>query len=338
MVTLDIVLITVPLKTGGIMVQPKINILEEFWKGYTAKIQAEVSLVNARIAHQGEKGGANERILIDLLTGFLPKQYGVSSGFVIDPEGECSKQTDIILYDNQYNPDLLEYKGGSIVPVDWTYAVIEVKTTLEVDLENAIKNIAKTKSLKYKERWEPTQESKEGGSLGRGVIAHGAKLTSSPIGAIFAYQSGWKDPATIKKNIDKWLKIVDKEFHPNLICCLMDGYLACYMKYPIKPKEDPENIKHALFPVYQPGTGDDLSSFIGIEGGPSTEYGQLFLFNGVYYPVSMYQGSVALADCSRTLLNFLLQLNDFMNRKTLISNLDIRDTYLPKKYRTGKAL
>lgn len=304
------------------MVQTKPNILEEFWKGYTAKIQAEVSLVNARIAHQGERGGANENILIDLLKGFLPKKYGVSSGFVIDPDGECSKQTDIILYDNQFNPDLMEYKGGSIVPVDWTYAVIEVKTTLKGELENAINNIAKTKSLKWEKCLEPVlyKNKKNPG--------WGGRMTSSPIGVIFAYQSGWKNPTTIKKNIEKCLEKVDKRLHPNIICCIMDGYISYYQKYPIESKKS-QNIQHWIYLL--PGT--ETGTYIKIEVKPRLDYGSLFPINGSFYPVSKYKKSVHLADSPRTLLHLLLLLNHFISLKTIISDLNIRTTYLPDSYK-----
>ena len=56
------------------MAKLKINLLEEFWKGYTNKIQTEVFRLNTLIKHPGEKGSTNERVLIDLIKGFLPSK------------------------------------------------------------------------------------------------------------------------------------------------------------------------------------------------------------------------------------------------------------------------
>jgi hypothetical protein len=134
----------------------------------------------------------------------------------------------------------------------------------------------------------------------------GRRMTSSPIGVIFAYQSGWKKLNTIKRNLEKCLEKVDKKLHPNLICCLMDGYLSYYQKYPIEPKKRPQNIRHLIYPVYPPETKID-SSYIKI-------------------------------DSAKTFLNFLLLLNQFMNLKTLISDLDIRATYLPDPYKLSVQL
>jgi hypothetical protein len=73
------------------------NILEEYYRGITQKIQGEVRFINSIFDHQGVKGEGNEAILRDLIKKTIPKQYGVGTGIVIDRHGNQSKQVDIVI-------------------------------------------------------------------------------------------------------------------------------------------------------------------------------------------------------------------------------------------------
>ncbi len=81
---------------------------------------------------------------------FLPEKYTLGSGFVIDSRGGQSRQTDIILYDRLFNPELFRYEGVNFYPVEVVYAVIEVKTTLRSgEIKDAIEKIPSIKSLLF---------------------------------------------------------------------------------------------------------------------------------------------------------------------------------------------
>jgi hypothetical protein len=54
----------------------------------------------------------------------------VGQGFVVDCEGQCSDQIDMIIYDRQYSPFLFKEEGTFYIPAESVYAVLEVKTTL----------------------------------------------------------------------------------------------------------------------------------------------------------------------------------------------------------------
>jgi hypothetical protein len=49
------------------------NILEQYYRGITQQLRAEVDFINSIFQHQGLKGEGNEGILRELLTRFVPK-------------------------------------------------------------------------------------------------------------------------------------------------------------------------------------------------------------------------------------------------------------------------
>jgi hypothetical protein len=51
------------------------------------------------VPHPGEKGGIRERRVADFLSNILPKRFGIGTGHIIDPRGQVSGQTDIVIYD-----------------------------------------------------------------------------------------------------------------------------------------------------------------------------------------------------------------------------------------------
>ncbi|HYT42334.1 MAG TPA: DUF6602 domain-containing protein, partial [Methylomirabilota bacterium] len=106
------------------------NIIEQYYRGISQQLHAEVNFINTLFRHQGLKGEGNEQVLRELLMKFIPKKYGVGTGVVIDRLGQQSKQCDIVIYDAFQYPSLLSLTSVHLFPVDIVYATIEVKTTL----------------------------------------------------------------------------------------------------------------------------------------------------------------------------------------------------------------
>lgn len=82
------------------------------------------------ITHDGVMGDVNEDHFIDLLRQYLPQRYAIDSAIVIDSNGASSDQIDIVIYDNQYTPTLLDQKSHKYVPAEAVYAIFEVKPTI----------------------------------------------------------------------------------------------------------------------------------------------------------------------------------------------------------------
>lgn len=86
------------------------------------------------LQHGTTVGDATEAGWRSVLKDFLPKKYGVSSGFIIDSFGGQSDQIDIIIHDQQYSPLFLRTPPDNLViPAESVYAVFEVKQSLNKD-------------------------------------------------------------------------------------------------------------------------------------------------------------------------------------------------------------
>jgi hypothetical protein len=105
------------------------------------------------IPHAGLKGHEAEHIVREFLKGHLPKRFDVGSGFVIDPNDQLSRQTDLIIYDALNCPVYRASETAAIIPSDNVAAVVEVKSRLDKDSMRdafekigAVKGLSKTKS------------------------------------------------------------------------------------------------------------------------------------------------------------------------------------------------
>lgn len=96
------------------------------------------------ISHPGEKGRLAEFVISEWLKIVLPQKYSIGSGFVAAVRDgknlELSSQQDIIIYDNHHCTPILATAVGGIFPIEFVYATIEVKTTLEKGVRTKSKN------------------------------------------------------------------------------------------------------------------------------------------------------------------------------------------------------
>ena len=85
---------------------------------------------SARITHAGDRGEVNEQFFIDFLQAYLPNRYTVEKGIVLDSKGATSDSIDIVVFDRQYTPTLLDNDKHRYVPAEAVYAVFECKPTI----------------------------------------------------------------------------------------------------------------------------------------------------------------------------------------------------------------
>jgi hypothetical protein len=87
-------------------------------------------LATSGIEHRGEKGGFREAFVKSLLNQFLPVQFGIGSGVVVDINGCQSPQIDIVIYDKRRLPPIFERDGSGVYPIDSVVRVVEVKSVV----------------------------------------------------------------------------------------------------------------------------------------------------------------------------------------------------------------
>jgi hypothetical protein len=93
-------------------------------------LQIKLELSSQSITHSGTLGEVNELHFVEVLRKYLPRRYAIDTAIVIDSCGATSDQIDVVVYDNQYTPTLLDQESHRFVPAESVYAVFEVKPTI----------------------------------------------------------------------------------------------------------------------------------------------------------------------------------------------------------------
>ena len=89
----------------------------EFYRLKTAELLNEILQIKTFIKnHNPTIGVLTEEILRKFLSTYLPKGVAIEQGFIIDEEGNLSKQIDIIIYDNQLYSPLYRVNDIVVVP------------------------------------------------------------------------------------------------------------------------------------------------------------------------------------------------------------------------------
>lgn len=111
-------------------------------------LATQLELSCSSITHDGTMGDVNEQHFIDFFRKYLPLRYGVDTGIVIDSTGATSDQIDIVIFDRQYTPTLLDQKSHRFIPAEAVYAVFEVKPEInKTYLEYAANKAASVRKL-----------------------------------------------------------------------------------------------------------------------------------------------------------------------------------------------
>lgn len=93
-------------------------------------LQVKLELSSQSVTHAGTMGAVNEEHFINVLRKYLPNRYAINTGIVIDSTGSTSHQIDVVVYDKQYTPTLLDQQNHRYIPAEAVYAVFEVKPTV----------------------------------------------------------------------------------------------------------------------------------------------------------------------------------------------------------------
>lgn len=99
---------------------------------FTALIKSAIGKSDAvsNLEHNLIKGVIRECIISDILSEILPSQFKAGTGIIVNGDGDQSKQTDIIIYDNRILAPFMQKYSVSLYPIESVIATIEVKTRL----------------------------------------------------------------------------------------------------------------------------------------------------------------------------------------------------------------
>jgi hypothetical protein len=112
-------------------------------------LHTKLTFSSVSITHDGILGEVNEGHFVELLKRYLPGRYSVDSGIIVDSLGKTSDQIDVVIYDKQYSPVLLDQKKHRYIPSEAVYAIFEVKPTINsVYLRYSSKKASSVRKLK----------------------------------------------------------------------------------------------------------------------------------------------------------------------------------------------
>lgn len=110
----------------------RVFLQEAFHRDQTV-LAANLEFAERSITHDGKRGDVAENHFLDALRRYLPRRYSAGTAIVIDSLGHTSDQIDIVVYDQQFTPVLLDQRHHKYVPAEAVYAVLEVKPTVNRD-------------------------------------------------------------------------------------------------------------------------------------------------------------------------------------------------------------
>lgn len=101
--------------------------LRSLFLGLQKTMIESLNLIRENVEHAPTKGEGAENEWIVFLRTYLPKRYCVDRAKVIDHNGNQSDAIDVVIYDQQYTPFVLNKNGIKFIPAESVYAVFEAK-------------------------------------------------------------------------------------------------------------------------------------------------------------------------------------------------------------------
>jgi hypothetical protein len=176
---------------------------------------AAAAIARAVLQHPSAKGDASQAVWVDLFSKYLPRRYVCAGVHVADSEGRFSDQIDVAVYDRQYSPFILSFRGQQIVPAESVYAVFEAKQTVS---RNLIK-YARTKAASVRRlRRTSLPIPSANGTLP-------AKLPSPIIAGVLALESDWS-PA-LGKPLGDAIGPTGRTNSLDMGCIAAHGWFSC---------------------------------------------------------------------------------------------------------------
>jgi hypothetical protein len=124
--------------------------LREAFVRQREQMLAELS-AGSYLRHSTAIGNSAEQIWLEAFERILPGRYRVTPAFVVDSEGNRSRQIDVVIYDGLHGMALFPHSSGLHLPVESVCAVFEVKSEMgRNDLADAGVKAASVLSLHSK--------------------------------------------------------------------------------------------------------------------------------------------------------------------------------------------
>jgi len=183
--------------------------------------------------HRGERGRIAEDIIRGVLAKVMPRRFSIGTGVVFSADGDVSRQTDIVIYDNFYNAPLLSEFGAGIFPAEIVFATLEVKSVLtKVELRRSIDAIMQMRKVGSKKRYVVPITVLQEGKSPRVVMTKQMEKTP-PRNYIVAFSQRGLGP-TYQHFCDNLRRCLDEDAsHVHGVCILDKNWFAGRRAYKV---------------------------------------------------------------------------------------------------------
>jgi hypothetical protein len=158
--------------------------LDVYFKALSDVMASESRLFADFYRHRGKLGENREALLQRFLATYLPRRFGVGSGFAL-LGSDVSTQQDVVVYDQLTNPVLFPDTAAPLFPPSAVAAVIEVKSRLTAD--ELRQTAAKAAALKRE--------------LRASFANHPAPPRSEALAGLFAFTTRGLSPAQVLEEL-----------------------------------------------------------------------------------------------------------------------------------------
>ncbi|MGF1794252.1 hypothetical protein L4D21_27205 [Photobacterium profundum] len=107
--------------------------IDELKNSYIRSKDVFTDSYSGKLIHPGEYGYYREEAVKKLLHLSIPRNFGITSGFIITSNNRISTQCDIIIYDRESCPKLINEDHVEFIPVECVVAVGEVKSSIKTN-------------------------------------------------------------------------------------------------------------------------------------------------------------------------------------------------------------
>jgi len=160
----------------------------------------------AGMEHKLLKGELREIFVSNLIKNFLPSNFEVGSGVIVNQKGDQSSQIDVLIYDKSFLPPFIKESNLGVYPAESVLAIIEVRSRLDkTDLTEMNEKANKI----FTEIYDPN------GSL------YPEYPMFQPYFTVFGFYSQVKYTQDKKEELRNWIWDNCKQTRA---ICLLDGY------------------------------------------------------------------------------------------------------------------
>ena len=191
------------------------NQIDEWTQLISKRLKSEAELVGVQAKHEIYQDSAKETFIRVVLDSFLPDNFAVGAGRVIDAEGNTSSEQDLVIYRRDY-PQLNLPGGTDIFLLESVLATIQVKTKLirktlfetldqcasMADLQPVLDppvlaRIAEKNNLQLNQHNEYQHTNP--------LLTSRFNLIGRPLTFVYAFNGYQTNPKQLKENIDMWI-------------------------------------------------------------------------------------------------------------------------------------